>query len=79
MATFYGMIRGHRGAATRIGSKDSGFKVAAQSYDGSVITRLDYDSENKLKVRIEISDRSNNSGETYFEGTLEELKKKLRG
>ena len=36
MAHFYGGIQGTRGDATRQGSKDSGMRVYAQSYDSRV-------------------------------------------
>jgi len=77
MSAFYGMVRGNRGAATRGGSKNSGYKATCQSWDGSVIVSMDYDSEDKLKVRLEISDSSNTYGDTVFSGTLQELKEKL--
>lgn len=74
MSSFYGMVRGNRGAATRGGSANSGFKATAQSFDGSVITCLDYDSDHKLQVRIELSDYSNTYGDTVFDGSFDELK-----
>lgn len=36
MATFYGGVSGNRGDATRQGSKDSGMRVYAQSYDSRI-------------------------------------------
>jgi hypothetical protein len=33
MAEFYGRISGNRGEATRMGSKESGFRSSCQSYD----------------------------------------------
>lgn len=74
MSKFYGMVRGNRGAATRGGSANSGFKSTAQSFDGSVITCLDYDSNNKLKVRIELDNGSTTYGDVVFNGSFEELK-----
>ena len=76
--TFYGLVRGNRGAATRGGSKNSGFKATAQSFDGSIISYLDYDNEGKLKVRLEIADGSSSYGDIVFNGTLDELRKKLK-
>jgi len=78
MSKFYGMVRGNRGAATRGGSANSGFKATAQSFDGSVITELDYDENNKLIVRISVSEGSNCYGDLVFKGTLEELVNKLQ-
>ena len=70
MSTFYGMVCGNRGAATRGGSKSSGYKATAQSWDGSVITYLDYDQDNNLTVQISMSDYSSSK----FRGTFDELK-----
>ena len=78
MSKFYGMVRGNRGAATRGGSVNSGFKSTAQSFDGSVITCLDYDSNNQLKVRIELSDYTSTYGDVAFSGTFEELKASMK-
>lgn len=78
MSKFYGMIRGNRGEATRGGSANSGFKATAQSFDGSVITCLDYDSNNNLKVRIELSNYSQTYGDTVFSGTFEEFKEAMK-
>ena len=77
MSRFYGMVRGNRGAATRGGSANSGFKSTAQSYDGSVITCLDYDQNDALKVRIELSEGSSTYGDVAFNGTFDELKEGL--
>ena len=74
MATFYGQISGNRGTASRLGTKTSGLTVSAQSWDGSVITQLSYDSKDTLKVKLSIDDGSSFYGETVFNGTLEELK-----
>ena len=75
MSKFYGMVVGNRGAATRGGSDNSGFKATAQSYDGSVITRLSYNDDNQLMVCIEMEDgRSSTYGDVVFHGTYDELK-----
>ena len=78
MATFYGTLQGCRGLATRLGSKDSGLKVSAQSYDGSVITKLSYNEKDELVISIELSDGSSCYGDRVFSGTLKELKEKLK-
>lgn len=78
MSKFYGMVRGNRGATTRGGSANSGFKATAQSYDGSVITCLDYDQNNNLKVRIELAEGSTTYGDVAFSGTFEELKESMK-
>lgn len=78
MATFYGQISGNRGTASRLGSMQSGLKVSAQSWNGSVITQLSYDSKDTLKIKLSIDDGSSFYGETMFNGTLEELKAVLK-
>jgi hypothetical protein len=40
MAHFYGTIRGHRGQASRLGTKVSGFNVVAASWQGAVDVSL---------------------------------------
>lgn len=40
MAQFRGTVQGHRGQASRLGSKSSGLDVDAQSWEGAVKTRL---------------------------------------
>ena len=77
MSKFYGMIQGNRGVATRGGSKNSGYMASCQSYDGSVITRMWYDDNDKLVVSLEVSDGSHSFGDTIFRGSIEELRKKL--
>ena len=79
IATFYGMVQGNRGAATRGGSRASGFKSTAQSYDGSVITYLSYNDKDELMVEIECSDGSAPYGKRIFSGTFEEYINKLQG
>ena len=80
MATFYGMIQGNRGVATRGGSFASGYKATAQSYDGSIIVYLDYNQEKELTVRLCTSDKSStfsDSNSKDFNGTFKELKQLL--
>lgn len=77
MSKFYGMIQGNRGAATRGGSANSGFRASCQSFDGSVISRMNYDSNDVLKVSLEIAKGSSAYGDTVFSGTLDELKEAL--
>ena len=82
MSTFYGMIQGNRGEATRGGSKASGFRASAQSYDGSVVVDLDYDKNDKLNVNLRLCSGSTSSGWygklAEFDGTFEELVKVLQ-
>ena len=84
MSSFYGLIEGNRGAATRGGSKNSGFRASAQSYCGSVIVTLHYkDNEEKpenLRVRVGTNDRSSCSTDwnsNDFVGTFAEFKEAL--
>lgn len=40
MAHFRGVVQGNRGEGSRLGSKDSGITVAAQSWEGMILVRL---------------------------------------
>lgn len=80
MSKFYGTVIGQANTCgTRRGSTD--IRTAAQSYDGSIITKLYYDDNEVLKVRIGYSENS----DTYtcwkspdFVGTFEDFKKLLQ-
>ena len=77
MARFYGQVEGMASTrATRRGGAD--IKVSAQSWNGSVITKLKYNNDGVLIVEIETSTWSDFDGETIFKGTLEELKRRLK-
>jgi len=77
MAKFYGQVTGHRSTATRTGTCNSGMKVSAQAWDGSVITRLWYNDKDELMVSIETSPYSEGwSGDrTLFSGKFDDLYK----
>ena len=84
MSTFYGLVEGNRSCATRGGSKNSGFRASAQSYDGSIIVRLHYKSDDtkpeNLMVNIGTNDGSScctdwNSDD--WNGTFKEFKEAL--
>lgn len=81
MSAFYGQIQGNRGAATRGGSKASGFRASAQSFDGSVVVDLDYDRDDNLRVTLRCAEGSTSTGYygqlAEFRGTFEELVKLL--
>lgn len=79
MSAFYGMVQGNRGAATRGGSRNSGFKSTVQSWDGSIITQMSYDDNDQLMVTVSYSTGSNCYGTTIFHGTFDEYVMKLRG
>ena len=81
MAAFYGMVKGNRNCATRGGSKASGFRASCQSYDGSIISTMDYDDDGTLRVRVGTNDGSSccsdwNSED--FNGTFQEFKDLLK-
>lgn len=76
MAKFYGQVGGNRGVATRTGS--SNIRTAAQSYDGSIIIELSYNSEDKLMVEICADDYSTAYGNRIFYGTYEEFIAKFK-
>lgn len=44
MAHFRGTLQGHRGDASRLGSKASGLQVSAASWQGSVVVYLTEDN-----------------------------------
>lgn len=80
MSKFYGQVEGKADTiATRQGSEKSGIKASVQSWDGSVITAMRYNENGELIVKIYIHNDSSFQGEKYFEGTLDELKKRLKG
>jgi hypothetical protein len=78
MSAFYGMVQGNRGAATRGGSRASGFKATAQSYDGSVITELSYGKDDTVMVTISVNKESAPYGTRIFYGTFDEFVNKLQ-
>lgn len=77
MSKLYGSIQGNRGAATRCGH--SHIKASVQSYDGSVITELSYNHEDKLMVEVSVAKDESTSyrGTRLFYGTLDEFIAKL--
>ena len=81
MSAFYGMVEGNRSCATRGGSKSSGFRASCQSYDGSIISTMNYDDDGTLRVRVGTNDGSSccsdwNSAD--FNGTFQEFKDLLK-
>lgn len=76
MSKFYGTVHGD---ASQTDGTRRGFRsiqVAAQSWDGSVITRMHY-CDNDLMVGLEFADDSSTYGQSLFYGTFQELKDKL--
>lgn len=76
MSKFYGTVHGDASQTdgTRRGFRS--IKVAAQSWDGSVITSMHYHG-NDLMVGLDFSDDSSTYGQSLFYGTFQELKDKL--
>ena len=80
MSKFYGTVIGASSTCgTRRGHHD--IRVSAQSFSGSVVTTLDYDSHDNLRVRI----GTNEGSGTYtdwksndFVGTFDEFKELLK-
>lgn len=75
MSKFYGQAwtedRTSATAATRCGHKS--INTSAQSYDGSIITRLEYDKAGALVVTIDIARGSAMHGKTVYRGPLDQL------
>ena len=81
MAQLYASIQGNHGERTCTGTASSGIRASAQSWDGSLVIYLDLDDNCKPRFRLYASDRSTGSSydsEEIFDGTLEELKEKLK-
>ncbi len=77
MSNFYGTVHGDASQTdgTRRGFRS--IKVAAQSWDGSVITSMHYGHDDALMVDLSYSDDSSTYGQSLFYGTFQELKDKL--
>lgn len=74
MSKFYGTVGdrwGNRSNATRCGHKS--IFAAAQSFDGSIITELSYDSDGVLYMTLEHSDHSSTGGWCIYSGTVEDF------
>lgn len=79
MSTFYGRVEGCSNTiASRRGTDN--IKSSAQSYDGSVITKLNYDSQGVLMVTVHLANGSAFYGDDlpYFYGTFEQLQECFR-
>ena len=77
MSKFYGTVHGDASQTdgTRRGFRS--IKVAAQSYDGSLITSMHYGHDDALMVDLSYSDDSSTYGQSLFYGTFQELKDKM--
>lgn len=78
MSKFYGTVSG--AAATEATRRGHDYiRVSAQSWDGSLITRMRYDREDQLVVQLDRNDSSSScSGRTIFYGTMDELESRLK-
>ena len=73
MATFYGQVEGF--SETLASRRGTDYIISsAQSYNGSVITRLNYAEDGRLMVKIYLDDDSSFYGNTAFYGTFDDLK-----
>ena len=78
MASFYATINADlsRTLATRRGSKY--ITTSTQSSNGSIITRMYYNEQNKLMIEIETTETSNSCyGENRYRGTFTQLEELL--
>lgn len=81
MAHFYGQVKGSASTtASRGGTRNSGLRVSAQTYDGSVIVAvMDGKNDGEPVFTIEVDDGSSFYGNEVFSGTIAELVRALRG
>lgn len=54
MAHFYGTLVGSRGEASRLGTKNSGLRVTAASWDGAICTVLYRDHHGRDCAHVEM-------------------------
>jgi hypothetical protein len=54
MAHFYGTVHGNRGEASRLGTRDSGLRSTAASWQGAVTTTL-YDQDGVDFARVSLT------------------------
>lgn len=73
MSKFYGQVEGMSSTvATRRGGKF--IKTSAQSYDGSIQTKLEYDDQNNLIAEISMCEGTGFYGDRVYRGTFDNLK-----
>jgi len=63
MAQFFGSVQGNRGAATRLGNKQSGLNVTATSWSGSVRVDL-YEEHGRDFCRVMLMPWRGSTGPT---------------
>jgi len=74
MAVYYGTLKGNRGEVNRQGTKESGIKATAQSWDGSVSVRF-FEDEGITVCEIKAGTGStpNPTGKVIYRGPLSKL------
>ncbi|MCP4900166.1 MAG: hypothetical protein GY906_24610 [bacterium] len=76
MSHFYSSIQGNRGEATRCGTKGSGIRATAQSWEGSISVIMDHDhNSSKNTYEIRATSGSGIGGTIIKEGYVEDLLK----
>lgn len=67
MAHFYGEIQGSRGAASRLGGKNTGMRAAAQGWEIGAKVQVSFDEETgKDTVRVYRTTGSNGRGSSQL-------------
>ena len=78
MGTFYGEVAGNRGVGSRVGSRASGFRSSAQSYDGSVVVKLHYEGDELMVEVGTMAWSASDFKRPNWWGTFEEFDRLLR-
>ena len=80
MAAFYGQVSGSGSTtASRTGTKRTGIRASAQTWDGSVIVTAREGKDGAPVFGIEVSGLYELYGEKIFSGSLDELRAILGG
>lgn len=78
MAHFYGNLKGSRGEATRCGTRQSGIRVSARSWKGSISVELrQYEPDSDPIAIVRVSSGSAAEGEIIFSGSIAEFRRRL--
>ena len=74
MSHFYSSIQGGRGEATRCGDKSNGVRATAQSFTGSVCTRMFVGDDGDDWCEIEVAEGSRRcGGKSLYRGPIKRL------
>ena len=73
MAHFYGNLKGSRGEATRCGTRNSGIRVSARSWAGSVSVEMQEREDGTPGVIIRVTEGSLPGGRIVYIGPLAAL------